>query len=187
MLSDDWTFKSIRATTEPLLADADDVKKGTKPMKTTTPARRRLLLVAAGLAILSVVLLTGAATTDVLRPRAPKPPSPPPPPSPAPPSYPPGFAQVSTVRITTIVPGTLESFNASTYKSGLASLLNVDERSIELNVTSASIRVEARIREDADKAQATLEAVQALNASQLADAVGSEIEEIVVVDLLDTS
>ena len=70
------------------------------------------------------------------------PPSPPPP-SPAPPPVAPGSGYVGTLTVTTLVSGSVQSFDADAYAANMASILpGVGPRDITLNVTAGSVLVE---------------------------------------------
>ena len=71
---------------------------------------------------------------------APPPPSPPPPPPPSPSPAPPGGRSLPSVKLTTTIAGSLETFDAGAYATRLASLVGVPRDDVSVSVAATRLR-----------------------------------------------
>ena len=86
----------------------------------------------------------------------------------------------SIVVLTSILAGSVETFDAHSFRSGLRSVLGLgSEVEIALNVTAASVRVEAGIvLRGTEDAAATSTALAAMDAATLSQALGATVTAI---------
>lgn len=177
----DLTFNDLKGDDKSKLLTADTVPSAEvvklKPWYAKIPFYWRVfigfvLVLALALAITIPFAMGGGS--DPVSPR----PSPAPPP-PLPPA-PPGLVHVPAVKFSTVVAGTVASFDQAAYKSGLASLVtDVEPSDITLAVSAGSVVVDATIVTTGDTSQdrAILE-LSAYNVTALSTTLGVTVESV---------
>lgn len=120
----------------------------------------------------------------------PSPPLPAPPPPPVVPPAPPGVAYVKEITFTTVVAGTVETFDSAAYKSNVASAVNVPESDVTVTATAASVLVKTDIKAQNDNAAAAIVTTLSASSEALSTLLGvnvTSVQPIVTRDVAVTS